>query len=640
MAATVQSAVHERETAKLVANRRALALTRALPIRSPFMPFLSRRRSARLAAALLLPLAVALAGCGSTHTSSSASDPASLVPASTSLYIGGTVRPDGVLKTDALAAGGKLTRQTDPYLRLLPILQTPGSPTLDFSRDVAPWLGPRAGVFLDSLASSSRLLSLLVGGLLGRPSSASSTSPFATPGGAQGAVVLDTRDLSKARSFVATQAKRAGAHPVAYRGVGYYLAPSSGVALGIVDHLAAIGSEAGLHGVIDSSLGGPSLARSAGYTKLLATAPSGALGHAYSHPATTPVSGQTGSAATGASETEAARGSNGASQPSGGPGFSSLLRLLAGTREANLSLLPSPTSFAIDADTLASGSATHTGGLLSSGSTGARTLGELPAETWLAIGFGEVGPSLGGDVQSLGNLLSLGGSSATAGPPESATSGGFTVQGVIAGIVTPLNTLSADTAEAKRTFQSWMGSSGLFVGGSGVVNLRAGIVIVSHDPAASHAAIAKLGAILNKGENSAQAVSIPGTDAAITARVSGLPVELDIADGRAANGQTEFVIGVGEASVEDALKPSSTLAGSATLSAAASALGEGIQPTLVVNFPQLLGLLEGVGLSEDPTIAGLLPDLRTLSTLSGGGHSLGGGVERTRVVATLQSTAG
>ena len=44
-------------------------------------------------------------------------------------------------------------------------------------------------------------------------------------------------------------------------------------------------------------------------------------------------------------------------------------------------------------------------------------------------------------------------------------------------------------------------------------------------------------------------ISIPGTDAAISARVTGLPVELDIVNGRAANGQTKFVIGLGEASV-------------------------------------------------------------------------------------------
>jgi hypothetical protein len=171
-----------------------------------------------------------------------------------------------------------------------------------------------------------------------------------------------------------------------------------------------------------------------------------------------------------------------------------------------------------------------------------------------------------------------------------------------------------------------------------VVNLRAAIVIASRNPSGSHAAIAKLAAVLNKGEDSAQTISIPGTDAALVARVSGLPVELDIADGRAADGQTKFVIGVGEASVQDALHPSSTLLGSDTLTTATATLGEGAKPTIAVNFPQLLGLLEGVGLSEDPAISGLLPDLRTLTTLAGGSHTLGGGIERTRIVVGLQRT--
>ncbi len=137
-----------------------------------------------------------------------------------------------------------------------------------------------------------------------------------------------------------------------------------------------------------------------------------------------------------------------------------------------------------------------------------------------------------------------------------------------------------------------------------------------------------------------QPVSIPGTDAAISARVNGLPVELDIANGRSAGGQTKFVIGLGEASVQDALQPSSTLSSAASTSAAASALGEGSQPSVTVDFPTLLSLLEGVGLSEDASISKVVPYLRSLTTLSGGGHSLGGGIERFRLVLGLQQAAG
>jgi hypothetical protein len=59
---------------------------------------------------------------------------------------------------------------------------------------------------------------------------------------------------------------------------------------------------------------------------------------------------------------------------------------------------------------------------------------------------------------------------------------------------------------------------------------------------------------------------------------------------------------------------------------------------VIVDFPTLLGLLEGIGLSEDPTIAPFVPYLRSLTTLSGGGTSIGNGVERFRLVLGLQQT--
>ena len=45
-----------------------------------------------------------------------------------------------------------------------------------------------------------------------------------------------------------------------------------------------------------------------------------------------------------------------------------------------------------------------------------------------------------------------------------------------------------------------------------------------------------------------------------------------------------------------------------------------------------------MGLSEDPTISKFVPYLRTLTTLAGGGKSLGGGIERFRLVLGLQRT--
>ena len=297
----------------------------------------------------------------------------------------------------------------------------------------------------------------------------------------------------------------------------------------------------------------------------------------------------------------------------------------------NVSLVPSASSIAVDADALpAAKGAPVSGGLLASSAEGAQALSELPANAWLAVGLGNVGSSLATDVHGLtGALLgTLGGGSGE--------SQGISVKGLLEGIVAPLSVLGGQSAEARRAFQSWMGSAGIFASGTGLVELRAGVAINSKNPALSRAAVGKVGEALQKSGGSVGPTSIPGTDAAIQVRVPGLPVELAIANGKAANGQTKFVIGLAEASVTAALHPASTLSSAVTRSDASATLGEGIQPSLIVNFQTLVSLLEGFGLSEDPAISRLVPLMRASSTLTGGAKGLGGEVQRLRLVLGLQ----
>jgi hypothetical protein len=616
-------------------------------------------RLPRVAAALLLALVfaallTALAGCGSSSSPGTSADPAGVTPASAPLYAGAVVRPTGTLQTNATAAATTLTHQPHAYTHLVQLLQLPGAPPLDYSHDIAPWLGTNAGVFLSSLSTSSagtlQLQQLLVQ-LLQSGSSTTSAWPFGAKG-IQGAIVLDTSDAAKAGSFISTEAQHTGAHAASYRGVSYQ-ATSAGDAFGIVDRFAVFGSVTGLHNVIDTSLGGPALEHAADYSKLLASAPSGVLAHIYANPTVAgsgSAAGGSGSASSGASggagSASGAGASSAAGSASGGgggtQGLGGLLGLLGGTRTLNVSVIPASSSIALDVDSLTSAATTGgaDGGLVASSSEGAQALSELPGESWLAAGLGKVGVTLAGDVQALHGLAtlvtSLGGSSATGSSSEESSAGGFNVKGLLAGILSPLSALSAPGAQTQHDFLSWMSSAGLFASGTGIVNLRGGIVLGSKDPSLSRAAVAKLGAALTKSGGSVQSISIPGTDAAISARVSGLPVELDIANGRAANGQTKFVIGLGEASVTTALNPSSTLSSSASASTAATTLGEGTRPSVIVEFPTLLTLLEGVGLSEDPSISKALPTLRSLTTLVGGGKSLGGGIERFRLVLGLQ----
>jgi hypothetical protein len=543
-----------------------------------------------------------------------------MAPASASLYLGATVRPEGSLKADALAAGRKLTRQADPYLRLVQLLQSPGSGTLSFGHDLAPWLGGRAGIFFTLPPSSGTLQALLQQGLLGGSTNALAW-PFAERG-QEGAIVLDTGDPAKARSFLNAQAQRAGAHARSYRGVAYQASADGRTAFALVDRLAVLGSEAGVRVVIETAQGGPSLARAPGYSKLLAAAPSGALAHLYANPAPPAASG--------------------ASAEAKSPSGSSLVALLAGARPLDVSLVPAAGSLALDADALTApsapgSSATPAGGLLAASAEGAQALSQLPGESWLAAGLGNVGGTLGSGLQGLRGLLSLTTALAGSGAPASPSAGAtLSVKGLIEGLLTPLDALTANSAQARADFLSWMGAAGIFASGSSLLELKAAVVIASKDPARSRAAVAKLAALLRKAGGEAQSVSIPGTEAAVTAKLTGLPVTLAIADGPGANGQAELVLGIGEASVQDALKPASTLASAPSLGAASSALGEGIQPSLIVNFPTFLGLLEGVGLSEDPTIGPAVPYLRSLSTLAGGGKSLGNGIERLRLAFGLQ----
>jgi hypothetical protein len=594
-----------------------------------------RARPAILAALLLAPISGLISGCGSSHTSGTNADPASVIPASAPLYASAIVRPAGSLQAAALADARTLTHQRDPYLHLLQALQTPGSSTLDFKHDVAPWLGPHAGAFLGSLGageeSSIGQLLLVLGQSLVGGSSATSAFPFGPrsptteAGGGHGAIVLDTSDVARARSFVESQAKRAGAHAAAYRNVSY-LVTASGVAFGVIDRFVVIGSESGLRGVIDTTLGGPSLIQAPAYARLLAAAPSGALAHLYANPPPPPRG--SGRSSTGPQAQE-------------GPG---LVGVLAGARPVNVSLVPATGSIALDADSLtgapsgAQGTPGKPGGLVSSISEGAGVLAELPGESWLAVGLGNVGTTLGADVRALRSLASLAGSLAGSSGSESQASEGLSLKSLFEGILTPLSALGANSAAARHDFQSWMDSAGIFASGSGLLELRAAVLIGSKDPTLSRAAVGRLGEQLRKAGATVTTAAIPGTEASAAAKLPGFPVVLYIAAGPDASGQSRFVIGLGEASVTDALNPPSKLAGSGALGAASATLGEGIPPSLIVNVPTLLGLLEGIGLSASPPVSNLVPALRGLTTVTGGGKSLSEAIRRFRLVLGLRPT--
>jgi hypothetical protein len=256
-------------------------------------------RPARLLLALLVAAAalLALTSCGSSSPGGTSASPATVVPGAAPLYIDAVLQPTGSLKTDTLAVGRQLTRRNQPFTGLLKLLQGPSGKTPDYEREVKPWLGPEGGVFISSIGAAGAqsaasaaqellqqaLSKALAEGLAGAESSllgGEGLPSLLSQSSLQGALVLDTTDVDKARSFLEGQAHGAGAHSVSYRGVSFEVSPD-GIAEGIVHRFAVIGSEAGLKSVIDTGAGGEALAHASAYAKLASSAESGRLANAY-----------------------------------------------------------------------------------------------------------------------------------------------------------------------------------------------------------------------------------------------------------------------------------------------------------------------------------------------------------------------
>jgi hypothetical protein len=544
-------------------------------------------------------LTIGLAACGGSHGSGTSADPATVTPAAAPVFLGAEVRPGGHLKEAALSAGQRLTRRNNPYAGLVGALRTPGSPPLSYSHDVAPWLGPKAGAFVSSAAGAEALAQLLISG-----AGQISSFPFSATG-TRGAIVMDTSDPSAAQSFLNARAAAAGAHATSYRGVSYRVT-ASGLAFALVGRFAVIGSDGAVRAVIDTSAGGPSLAQSPNYSKLLAGAPGESLAHLY-------VAGAPGSSGSGA-------GSGAAGE---------VLGLLAPGGATLTSVVPGASSVTVALDAIPSAGSS---GLLESTPQGAQALAELPGESWLALGIGNAQARFSAAVRRLGSLLGL----ALGNSSEGAAGG---LGSLLKALFTPLEALAATTPAARSDFASWMGPVGVFAAGANALELKAAVVISSTDAARSAAAVDKLAAQLRGGGASTQPLSLPGTEAAVSVRLQGLPLPVVIAAGRDPAGKPKFVVGLGEASVGAALSPASTLSGSPSAKAAAGALSEGIEPSLILSVPSLVSLLEGLGLTEGAGISGLTPYLHSLTTVSGGARSLGGGVERVKVVLGLAPAA-
>ena len=169
-----------------------------------------------LLAAAAATAALAVAGCGGGG--SSEANPASLVPATSPLFIEVVVQPEGELKGNVEALASSIAGVDDLGGFIVTELEKSASDSdepVDFEKEIAPWLGEKAGISFDDYDGED----------------------FTGYG-----VALQTTDADAAQAFVEKQVEGEDepAEEVSYHGVSYWVDADDQQTVGVVDDLLVL----------------------------------------------------------------------------------------------------------------------------------------------------------------------------------------------------------------------------------------------------------------------------------------------------------------------------------------------------------------------------------------------------------------
>lgn len=208
--------------------------------------------------ALAATALVLLAGCGGGGEE--ASEPAAVAPPGAAVFLEAALRPTGKVgeRLDALAEriagieslGGAIVSELERSAR------EDGHP-FEYEREVEPWLGRRAGLFLSRYDGSS----------------------FEGVG-----LALETTDAGEAREFIESQIARQGEGQPrrgSFEGVDFEVDPSDGAAIGMIGELAVFAEDEGAFEEAVEAAHGDSLADSPRYADAAASKPAEAAADAY-----------------------------------------------------------------------------------------------------------------------------------------------------------------------------------------------------------------------------------------------------------------------------------------------------------------------------------------------------------------------
>lgn len=219
---------------------------------------------------------------------------------------------------------------------------------------------------------------------------------------------------------------------------------------------------------------------------------------------------------------------------------------------------------------------------------------ELPESSWAAVGLADLGGQIQRAIEQFSQLGALGGQD-----PEQL-----------------LDQLEARLGvDPRRDLASWLGDVGFFVFGDTPGELGGGMIATTKDPAATQRSIPRLARLLQQIGMQARPLRRAGVELGVTLtppRGVRLPIHL------ALTRDDRFVVAVTNGALAQAVQDTQPLGETPAFRDAERSLGDGIQPSLFVDFEGIRNLLDATGAGKDRNVARIRKALDRVTTLVAG----------------------
>jgi Protein of unknown function (DUF3352) len=506
------------------------------------MPRLVRRPIPAILLACVAIAAALIAGCGGGGGGGGSADvgPAAAAPATAPIYVDATVEPTGSAESDAKAALSKVMDTDDPGGKLVSLIEqsakSDGHP-INFQQDVEPWLGEKVGFFFTNLSGDTQ----------------------------QGAAVVETKDPEAALAFArkVSGATATNPAPKTYNGVSYQADPTdpTSTVFGIVGDFLVQGDETGFKAAVDAQKG-DSLGDDGDFKDAIGDLPDDRLGTLYTVPKTLIES-------IGPDQID----------PSG----KALLEKTAGdSLEKPIAGALTATADSFDLDLV--------GGNSGSDTPESALIGDVPADSWLAIGAGDLG---GVAKQTLDQ-----------------------VKDQIPNFDAVVQQIEATTGSSLDDLTSSLGDAVLYVEGVTQPTLTGALVVQTKNPDLTGRLVTQLQGLLQLGTTGIRPLKLSGGGTGFQINDPGLapaPVEI-------AQENDQLVIGYGANSAERTLEPAQTLGDSPLFSSAKGQVSD-LGTDLFLDMPKIFQLVEATSGKSDPSFAQAKPYIDALTYLITGSGS-------------------